>query len=217
MKPKEDGGLRIQAAKARYLALLAKQNWRLYQEKDALRTHVILKKYCSFSRVRARDPDALPSFPNWKAIKAGFPIFSSGICWGVGNGARTKVWSDRWLKGESLREMIQGPLSLRESYLTVEELGGVGGWKWDLTSFDLLDFIENKIKAVPLQEFGHREDSLMWKYSRDDEFSTNSAYLLSIENDSPGAPFMGQWIWKLDILPKMIMFLWLCFHNSVPR
>ncbi|KAL0011900.1 hypothetical protein SO802_007008 [Lithocarpus litseifolius] len=216
VKPKEDGGLGIQAAKAKNLALLAKLNWRLYQEKDALWTQVILKKYCSPSRVRARDPDALPSSPNWKAIKVGFPIFSSGICWCVGTGARTKVWLDRWLKGESLREIIQGPLSLRDNSLTMEELRDVGGWKWDLISFDLPDSIKNKIKALPLQEFGHREDSIMWKYTRDGDFSTNSAYLLSSENESTGVPFMGKWIWKIDILPKIIMFLWLCFHNSVP-
>ena len=106
MKPKEDGGLGIQVAKAKNLALLAKLNWRMYQEKDALWAQVILKKYCSLSRVRARDSDALPSSPNWKTIKAGFTIFSSGIYWCVGTRARTKVWLDRWLKGESLREMI---------------------------------------------------------------------------------------------------------------
>ena len=122
VKPKEDGELGIQVAKAKNLALLAKLNWRMYEEKDALWAQVILKKYCSLSRVRARDSDALPSSPNWKTIKAGFTIFSSGICWCVGTGARTKVWLDRWLKGESLREMIQGPLSLRDNSLTVEEL-----------------------------------------------------------------------------------------------
>ena len=126
VKPKEDGGLGIQVAKAKNLALLAKLNWRMYQEKDALWAQVILKKYCSLSRVRARDSDALPSSPNWKTIKVGFTIFSSGICWCVGTGARTKVWLDRWLKGESLREMIQGPLSLRDNSLTVEELRDVG-------------------------------------------------------------------------------------------
>lgn len=158
--------------------------------------------------VRVRDPYALPSSLNWKAIKAGFPIFSGGIYWGVGNGARTKVWLDRWLKGESLREIIQGPLSLRKNSLTVEKLRGVGGWKWDLISFDLLEIIKNKIKAVPILEFGHRDDSLMWKYTRDGDFSTNSSCLLSIKNDSPRASFNGQWIWKLAILPKITMFLW---------
>lgn len=28
--------------------------------------------------------------------------------------------------------------------------------------------------------------------------------------------FQGQWIWKLDMLPKIVHFLWLCLHNSVP-
>lgn len=166
--------------------------------------------------MRSRDLDALPSSPNWKAIKAEFPTFSSGVCWGVGNGVRTKVWLDRWMKGDSLREMIQGPLSLREFSLTMEELRGVGGWKWELISFKLPKTTKNKIKAVPIQDFGHREDSLMWRYIRDGDFSTNSAYLQCIEDDSPGTSFKWQWIWKLDIIPKITMFLWSCLHNSVP-
>ena len=36
MRPKEDGGLGIQAAKTKNLALLAKLNWRMYREKEAL-------------------------------------------------------------------------------------------------------------------------------------------------------------------------------------
>ena len=36
MRPKEDGGLGIQVAKAKNLALLAKLNWRMYREKEAL-------------------------------------------------------------------------------------------------------------------------------------------------------------------------------------
>ena len=43
------GGLGIQAAKAKNIALLAKLNWRLYQEKESLWAKVILKKYCSQS------------------------------------------------------------------------------------------------------------------------------------------------------------------------
>ena len=35
-KPKKEGGLGLQAARAKNIALLAKLNWRLYQEKEAL-------------------------------------------------------------------------------------------------------------------------------------------------------------------------------------
>ena len=64
MRPKEDGGLGIQVAKAKNLALLTKLNWRMYQEKKTLWAKVILKKYCSPSRMRARDPNALPCSSN---------------------------------------------------------------------------------------------------------------------------------------------------------
>ena len=36
IKPKEEGGLGIQVAQAKNIALLAKLNWRLYHEKDSL-------------------------------------------------------------------------------------------------------------------------------------------------------------------------------------
>ena len=35
IKPKEQGGLGIQASKGKNLTLLAKLNWRMYQEKGA--------------------------------------------------------------------------------------------------------------------------------------------------------------------------------------
>ena len=36
IRPKEEGGLGIQSTRAKNLALLAKLNWRLYHEKEAL-------------------------------------------------------------------------------------------------------------------------------------------------------------------------------------
>ena len=47
VKLKEEGGLGIQAARAKNIALLAKLNWRLYHEKDSLWAKVMLSKYYS--------------------------------------------------------------------------------------------------------------------------------------------------------------------------
>lgn len=44
-RPKEKGGLRLQAAKAKNIALLAKLNWRLYQDKESMWAKVLLGKY----------------------------------------------------------------------------------------------------------------------------------------------------------------------------
>ena len=56
---------------------------------------------------------------------------------------------------------------------------------------------------------------MLWKHSKDGEFSAKSTYLANISQDL-ALTFHGAWIWKLDVLPKIANFLWLCIHNSVP-
>lgn len=75
IRPKEEGGLGIQLARAKNIALLAKLNWHMYHEKEALWARLLLAKYCSSVRMRSNNPDGLPSSSNWNAIKVGFPIF----------------------------------------------------------------------------------------------------------------------------------------------
>ena len=103
IKIKEEGGLGIQAAKAKNIALLAKLNWRMYHERDSLWLKVLLNKYCTQARKNARDSDKLHCSVNWKAIKQGFPVFMKGIGWNVGNNSKLKFWSDNWVKGKSVR------------------------------------------------------------------------------------------------------------------
>ena len=178
IRSKERGGLGIQAAKFKNLALLAKLNWSLNQEKESIWVKVILRKYYSVDRMRARDPDKLPCSPNWRAIKAGFQTFANGICWGVGNGERINIWFDSWIRGNSLRELIEGPLTQREIDMKLSDLllDTMQGWKWEALSFELLASIKDRIKAIPRQLVGRGEDVIMWKFSKDGEFTTKSAY-----------------------------------------
>lgn len=64
--------------------------------------------------------------------------------------------------------------------------------------------------------FGDRKDTILWKYSKDGDFSTKSAYQLTNQGEILDTQFHGKWIWKLDILPKITNFLWLCMHGSIP-
>ena len=112
---------------------------------------MILSKYCLVERKRARDPDKLPTSPNWRAIKAGFQTFIDDICWGIGNGERIKLWIDSWIRGSSLRELIEGPLTQREVDMKLSELllDHVQEWKWEVLSFELPPCIKDRIKAIP--------------------------------------------------------------------
>ena len=106
IKSKEGGGLGIQAARAKNIAMLAKLNWRLYQEKDLLWVKVLLNKYCSRHRMEAKDSDSLPCSPTWKVIKVGFPIFEKGVYWSVGSHSLLNFWESKWVKGCSIREQL---------------------------------------------------------------------------------------------------------------
>ena len=49
-------------------------------------------------------------------------------------------------------------------------------WRWEALSFVLPESIKDRIKATPRQLVGRREDVIMWKLSKDGEFTTKSAY-----------------------------------------
>ena len=115
-----------------------------------------------------------------------------------------------------LRELNEGPLPLTEGSLKVVDLIQNQAWNWNLISFDLQQAIKDSIRATPLQIFNQGEDSIIWAESKDGEFSTNSAYRLANSEQPSVNSFQGSWIWKIDMLPKIVHFMWLCHHNSIP-
>lgn len=123
---------------------------------------------------------------------------------------------DSWVKGNSLRSMVEGPLTPREANLTIGEIFQDGEWNWDIISFELPRQIKDEICAIPMQLYGEKKDALMWKFSQDGEFNMALAYALTNPQETNPQPFMGNWVWKLDIWPKISSFLWLCHHNNVP-
>ena len=64
-KPKDRGGLGLQTARGRNTALLAKLNWRLHNEKDALWEKVLDTKYCISRRRNSSNADRLPCSRIW--------------------------------------------------------------------------------------------------------------------------------------------------------
>ena len=56
----------------------------------------------------------------------------------------------------------------------------------------------------------------MWKFTKDGDFSTNSAYQSILTDFGVENTFKGAWIWKLDTIPKIRSLFWLSMHNSAP-
>lgn len=145
----------------------------------------------------------------------GFPIFSKGICWNVGNDTTLNFWTDKWMRECSPKELIERPINKMESNMTVADMLQGNEWNWNALSFELLANILDRIKVTPIQMYGDKKDMLSWSLSKDREFSSASAYLLAILDGNQDIPFLGKWIWKVDTLLRIQSFLWLCHHNIV--
>nr|XP_023914616.1 uncharacterized protein LOC112026163 [Quercus suber] len=102
-----------------------------------------------------------------------------------------------------------------------EGLNGFQGMRVILNSgriaaipFEIPSEIKADIQVVPLPVAAKSFDKLAWKFSAKGSFDMKSAYLLTI-NHMEDVFFSGSWIWKLQTLPKIQMFIWKCMHNSV--
>ena len=97
IKPKEEGGLGLQFAKGRNLALLSKLNWRFHTEGEAPWVRVLKMKYCSQRRRVAANVDKLPCSLIWIAMKKGMDTFNKGSRWLVGSDCKLNVWHSNWI------------------------------------------------------------------------------------------------------------------------
>ncbi|KAL0012167.1 hypothetical protein SO802_007275 [Lithocarpus litseifolius] len=162
-KPKEKGGLGLQSAKRRNLALLAKLNWRLQTEGESLWAKVLKGKYCSTRRVTSRNRDKLPCSRVWTAMKKGALIFQKGVRWTCGRESNLNFWFDNWSKFGALRQIIQGPISSELMKLKVKDVVSANGWDWSFTSFEFPDSLRQELQAIPFAMASRREDKLTWK------------------------------------------------------
>ena len=93
-KPKNKGGLGLQASKEKNVTLLAKLNWRLYKEKCSLWAQVLHHKY-------AHRKNIFPKFKScsntWIGIKKGEAVFKNGIKWIAWKDSQLSFWFDKWL------------------------------------------------------------------------------------------------------------------------
>ena len=134
----------------------------------------------------------------------------------MGNNSKLNFWLMNWVKGSSVRELIEGPLTQQEEGWTIAKLHHNDYWNLDKISFALPGNMVDKIHAIPIQSYGDKEDTLMWRFSLDGDFNMASAYKLAIAELPKPPPFSGCWLWGLDTLSKIKHFLWLCCHGSIP-
>ena len=213
-RTKEEGGLNLQTARGRNVALLAKLNWRFNNEKEAPWAKVLKVKYCNNRRLTSSNADRLPCSRIWRAMKKGREVFNAGSMWMIGRDSKMSFWCGNWTKRGSLQHLIQGPLNCEESKWEVKDLMTDIGWNLNQISFVLPSEVSLMIHTTLFPLVGRGRDSFAWRSNPRGVFYLRSVYSL-VNGAAQDSSFSAKWIWKANTLPRIKTFMWQCAHNSI--
>ena len=152
----------------------------------------------------------------WTTILAGENICKLGSRWLIGTNCTLNFWADTWLKLGNIHSLISGPLNFDEENLRINNIYERGFWNLHNLSFVLPLQLELLIKALPIRRDFEGVNSLVWNSSSKGDFDPKDAYRLALNPLSKPSVFTNNWIWKLNIIPKIQFFLWKCAHASLP-
>lgn len=205
-------------------ALFAKQAWRLIHQPQTLISKCLKAKYYPHTDLLRARRGRNPSFV-WSSIHHAEWVIQKGGCWKIGNGSQVNVWEDNWIPQHNGFK-IYTPGANSSSIRQVKELlvEDPRGWHQSILENHFLSFESERIQQLPLvQEV--LEDSYMWMYSQDGNYTVKSGYNFIKEwhyNSLPGPSNNNnnQRIWKaswnLDTIPRHKDLLWSVLNDAVP-
>ena len=78
---------------------------------------------------------------------------------------------------------------------------------------DLPPNVKLEIQGTSYAFTAASSDKLAWAENLRGVSDLKSAHDLATDNKH--IPFEGEWLWKIQTLPKIQFFLWKCLHNSI--
>jgi hypothetical protein len=160
-------------------ALLAKQMWRLWESPNSLVGQIMQAKYFPTSSVLEATKGKRISFA-WRSILSAQELVMEGLVWRVGNGAKVRIWKDRWLPSPGFK--VVSPPTVLNPDATVDQLidGDSRWWNNDLLSFIFPADVMQVIQKIPIS-CTNQEDVLIWRGTKNGVFSVRSAYYIQQE------------------------------------
>lgn len=203
-KPKSIGGLGCLSNKNMNLISLARLCWKLdngtmWASKIIHEKYVNNKEYPTIFKRRSHI---------WNNIGIGWDLYKNSIAWKVGNGETINLWQDKWLFGENLRSLVEGPLlpherDLRLGFIRNNDI-------LNISSLDLPPKVLNKVRATT---FTSNSDKTFFLWSKHNSFSSKAAleFIFGFPNDGS-----WDWIWKCPGHPKSRFFIWQSWWGRMP-
>jgi hypothetical protein len=208
-QPKDKEGLGLYSIKSRNIALLAKLNWRVMEDAEALWSKTLKSKYCPSGIMDDRLRTRRSGSSNWKGLKVGHDTFRKGLRWVVNNGHSVSFWHDLWVGDKPLRYLVQAPLSpVEDSFWVCDVIEGVSMWDFSKIFLTLPSNTYETIRAISVCSYRTFADRRVWDSIRG-EFNLKKAYSIACNTSSECLqPKPSDWIWKVQTNPRIHFFLW---------
>ncbi|XP_075636851.1 uncharacterized protein LOC142609107 [Castanea sativa] len=210
-KSKTIGGMGFQDLAMFNDSLLAKQAWRLLNNKTSLFYKVFKARFFPNSSLLEAADSRMGSYA-WKSILRGRDIIQRGAIWRVGSGEKINIWQQLWLPRKHPTIPLICPLESFENH-TVDSLIDPSTRTWNEQLVDGL-FVEEDamlIKKIPFSR-NVAEDTLYWPYSTSGNYTCKFGYRffkeeeeLQLNAQTPPICHKHVWkeVWQMQAPPKI--------------
>jgi len=197
-------------------AFLSKLTWKLFHEQN-LWVEQMKAKYQineNFFSIHSKKFDSWA----WKCILINRHQFHKGIRWKVGDGTKIHFLLDNCCANASLVTMLAIiDISLIDTSLMVSQYI-TDAKEWDVMKLKVLvDDVHLQLILATHIPSSTIFDSVCCGPSGNGDFSIKTTTSAAHELDFKNSPsWECNWIWHLDITPKLKVFLWQLCHASLP-
>jgi len=216
--PKTKGGLGIHKSEAINQAFQCKLACCVLTKESSLWVQAMNDKYLRKSSLLDYSSKSTDSAV-WRNVLRSRHLLRQGIRWNLGQGEKIRFWEDNWLADQNLLQLLNRSIhsvSLPDTkvsdFITANK-------RWDMFKLNQVihdSTILRKILGLDIP-ISNMADLVCWGLHSSGEFSTKSATWLAHGTQLLSRQdWVYKWIWKLDIMPKLQIFLWQIFHNVTP-
>ena len=133
----------------------------------------------------------------------------------ISRDSNISFWRGNWLSKGLLQNLIHGPLIQDAIHLEIKDVLTDTSWDWSLVPLDLRLDIKSSIQAIPTPITSRGRDRISWMGNLRGTFNLRSAYSIAMGTETNMVARDFGWIWKLNTLPRIKTFLWMCDHESI--
>lgn len=106
---------------------------------------------------------------------------------------------------------------MKDHHVTISHFLNHGNWDFSELSYLLPSEFEEPIRdtIIPTTpNTNQNDDTIFWAISSTGTFSTASCYN-DLTKTGLDSKINLNWLWKINVPEKIIMFLWLCWHERI--